>query len=356
MKHTIRTLKQAAILIMSLTLGAQAQTLPEALGAADNRTDVINAQLAYTDATIALSRTQADPLALRLEQTQAQQRATLSSAQLTQARYQAQVDITSAYTQLLEAQAQTNLAQQARDLSVQALDIARIRFDKGSATALDVQEAENSLEDAENTLMIASQGLALAKNNLESLIGMPVDAAQPVPEVLLSELPPLEQVLANLGNLPTLVQVKNGADLAQLGYELLDPSYASQSQIDNAQLQASQAQESAKEAQRGLEIQARSLYNNAQSARETLVIRQSALDNALEREALEKQRLDAGLIAEINFKQTQLATQQARIGALQARHAYLNALLTLQAGTMTPLDGLNGTPTPESSDDASSNE
>jgi hypothetical protein len=73
-----------------------------------------------------------------------------------------------------------------------------------------------------------------------------------------------------------------------------------------------------------------------------LSIRQDALNNALERQAVEKQRLDAGLIADIQFKQTQLATKQAELAALQARHAYLNALLALQAGTMTPLEGLYG--------------
>jgi outer membrane protein, heavy metal efflux system len=316
-------------------------TLPDAL-ATSNRSAVVTAQLALNDATVALSRTQADPLALRLEQTQAQQKVALSQAQLDEAKYKAIQDITSGYTQLLEAQAALNLSTFARDLSHQNLQITTIRRDKGSATELEVQEAQNALEDAENNLASAEQGVALAKTNLEGLIGMPVLTLAPIPDESLVPLPALETVLANLDKLPTLLQVNQGIELAQLGVDLLDPSYASKSQIDTAQLQLETAQTSSSEVRRGLELQARTLYNQASTASETLSIRQDALSNALEREGLEKQRLDAGLIADIQYKQTQLATKQAELAALQAKHAYLNALLALQAGTMTPLEGLYG--------------
>jgi outer membrane protein TolC len=317
-------------------------TLPEALATSHNRSAVVTAQLALNDATVALSRTQADPLALRLEQTQASQKVTLSQAQLDEANYKALQDITTGYTQLLEAQAALNLSTFARDLSNQNLQITQIRRDKGSATELEVQEAQNSLEDAENNLVTSEQGTALAQTNLEGLIGMPVMTLAPIPDNLLVPLPALETVLANLDKTPTLLQVNQGIELATLGVDLLDPSYASKSQIDTAKLQLDTAQSSSLEARRGLELQARTLFNTAKSATETLNIRQDALANAQGREGVEKQRLDAGLIADIQFKQTQLATKQADLAALQAKHAYLNALLALQAGTITPLEGLYG--------------
>ncbi len=316
-------------------------TLADVLATSNNRSAVVTAQLALNDATVALSRTQADPLALRLEQTQAQQKVALSQAQLDEARYKAIQDITSGYTQFLEAQAALNLSTSARDLSNQSLQIAQIRRDKGSATELEVQEAQNALEDAENNLLSAQQGAALAKTNLEGLIGMPVQTLAAISDDMLAPLPALETVLANIDKLPTLLQVNQGIELATLGVDLLDPSYASKSQIDTAKLQLDTAQASGAEARRGLELQARTLFNTANSASETLAIRQDALNNALERESVEKQRLDAGLIADIQFKQTQLTTRQAELAALQAKHAYLNALLALQAGTMTPLEGLN---------------
>ena len=317
-------------------------TLPQALATSNNRSAVVNGQLALNDATSVLSRTQADPLALRLQNVQAEQKVALSQVQLDQAKYQAIADISSGYTQLLEAQAARDLSAFGRDLSNQSLQIAQIRRDKGSATELEVQEAQNALEDAENSLLSMEQTVALARTNLEGLIVMPAPALEPIPDNLLVPLPTIETVLANLDRLPTLLQVNQGIELATLGVDLLDPSYASQQQIDNAKLQLGQAQTQGGEARRGLELQARSLYNTTKTASETLSIRQDALNNALEREGVERQRLDAGLIADIQFKQTQLATKQAELAALQAKHAYLTALLALQAGTMTPLEGLYG--------------
>ncbi len=317
-------------------------TLPQALTTSNNRSAVLNGQLALNDATSVLSRTQADPLALRLQNVQAEQKVALSQVQLDQAKYQAIADISSGYTQLLEAQAARDLSSFGRDLSNQSLQIAQIRRDKGSATDLEVQEAQNALEDAENSLLSMEQTVALARTNLEGLVVMPAPALEPIPDNLLVPLPTVETVLANLDRLPTLLQVNQGIELATLGVDLLDPSYASQQQIDNAKLQLGQAQTQGGEARRGLELQARGLYNTAKTASETLSIRQDALNNALERESVERQRLDAGLIADIQFKQTQLTTKQAEVAALQAKHAYLNALLALQAGTMTPLEGLYG--------------
>jgi outer membrane protein, heavy metal efflux system len=315
-------------------------TLADALATSNNRSSVITSQLALNDATVALSRTQADPLALRLEQTQANQKVALLQAQLDEAKYKAVQDISSGYTQYLEAQAALELSTFARDLSSQNLQITTIRRDKGSATELEVQEAQNALEDAENNLLSTQQGANLAKTNLEGLIGMTVTTLASIPDESLSPLPGLETVLQNLDKTPTLMQVAQGTELAQLGVDLLDPSYASTSQIDTAKLQLDTAQTSSSEARRGLELQARTLFNTANSASETLAIRQDALGNAQEREAVEKQRLDAGLIADVQFKQSQLATKQAALAALQAKHAYLNALLALQAGTMTKVEGL----------------
>ena len=316
---------------------AQSLTLAEALAAADSRTDVINARLAQEDAQVALERTLIDPLALRLERTQAEQRSSLTRAELTQARYQAQADISAAYTQLIEAQARLELAALARTIAQQTLGITDIRFSKGSATELDVQEAQNSLEDADTNLRTAQQGAALARSSLASLVPQAFGEALPLAPQSLTELPPLDEVRTALTTLPTLLQVEQGAQLAAINLDLLDPSYASQSQLEAAQLQAEQGSESLRETRRALGIQAQSLYNAATSAAETLQIRRDALANAQEREALEQRRLEAGLIADIAYKQAQLTTQQAEIAALEAEHGYLNALLELQAGTMIPV-------------------
>ena len=333
-------------LILSLLLllpSAHALTLAEALDRADERLGVVNALLELDDGRRALERTRADPLALRLEHAQAEQRLVLAEAQLEQARYQAYAEITQGYTQLLEAQRQLDLAEAARGLSAQALDIARIRFERGSATALDVQDAETNLNDAASNVDAAAQGVALARSNLQGLTGLEIDEAT---EVAFDfdgfELPLFDQVEAHLARHPTLLQAAQGLELARLGRDLLDPAYAAATQIEAAELQITQAEAGVHESNRGVNLQARSLHNAADNARRSLTIARESFATTLAREAIERQRLEAGLIAEITFRQTQLGSQQAALSVLQAEHAYLRALLDLQSGTLTPIQGLYG--------------
>jgi outer membrane protein TolC len=333
-------------LMLSLLLllpTAAAQTLADALAQADGRLVVVNALLELDDSRRALERTRADPLALRFEQTQAQQRVLLAEAQLEQTRFQAYVEITQGYTQLLQAQRQLELAEAARVLSAQALDIARIRLERGSATALDLQDAETSLNDAINNVGAATQGVALARSNLQGLTGLTFD--EPAAVAFDFEgyaLPPLEQITTQLERHPTVLQATQGLELARLGRELLDPSYAAANQIEAAELQISQAEGGVREARRGLDLQARSLHNAAVNARQSLAIARESLTNSLGREQIERQRLEAGLIADIAFRQTQLATRRSELALLQAEHSYLKALLDLQAGAFVAIEGLHG--------------
>ncbi len=336
-------MKYLLMLITTLLFGSvQALSLPEALSQAAQRPAVINSRLELSDARSALERTQADPLALRFENLQAEQRLVLAEASLDQARYQAFNEIAEAYTQVLSAKAQLELADMAKSLSEQALEIARIRFEKGSATDLDVEDAQNNLADAEKNLAAASEGLQLARSNLAGLIGQEFEEIEPLDAKLLIELPPLADILPGLAQYPELLKAQQGLELASLGLELLDPSYAPQAQIDSAKLQVSQTQEFSREARRGLQLQTKSLYNQAQTAAKTWLIRQDALRNANARLEIERQRLASGLIAEISYRQAELNNKQAELEALEAQHAYLLALLKLQAGSMTALEGLDG--------------
>lgn len=353
-------------------------TLSRALARAEQRSAVVGAQLALGDAERALQRSEADPLALRLERLQARQALELAEAQLQEARYEAYVEIADAYGSWREARVQAELARFARELAAQALDIARIRRQRGSATELDVRNAETELREADNALAAAEQGVALARTNLASLSGLelppPESAANGAPDgtadgtadggpdtetasgaaagslypatafgeaLAARAAPDLARLLAALDDHPSLLQAQQGLELARVGRELLDPSFAPQAQIDAAELRLQQAAEGAQEARRGLELQARGLRDRALNARESYRVTLQALANAREREALERRRLEAGLIAEIAFKQSQLARKQAEVRALQAERALLRALLELQSGTLVPLEGLD---------------
>ena len=334
-----------SLLVILLSL-SHAQTAPltlqEALRSAVNRTEVVTAGLELADALAALSRTEGDPAALRPDLVGARLRVALAEAEHEAAYYRALGEIAGAYTGLLEAAQQVALAEGSVALAEQALTIAQIRAERGSATPLDVQDAQVGLESARNSLRAVQEGRALAANSLEGILGRTVDAdaLQPLPEGALVALPALEDALSAAQAHPDLLRVAQGLELAQMNVDLLDPSYASRSQIDAARTQLSAAEEGFEEAQRGFALAVRNRYLAAQNAAETYQTRLEGVANADARLGQERQRLDSGLIPEIAYNQAEFDNRRARLEALEARHDYLNALLELQAGTLLEIPGL----------------
>lgn len=336
MKKTILTL------LAGLAAFASALTFEEAVTAAPGRPDAISAQLTLLNAESTLLRTEADPLALRLDRLQARQAVELAEVELQQARVTAVADLANAYGGVLVAREQVALAEAGRELAQSGLDIAHIRLANGSATELDVRDAQVALDEATAAAATAASGLQLAVTNLEGMLGREVDpeTLSPIDETLLPPLPPLQSVLQTTLRVPQLLQVEHGLELATAGVEMLDPSYASAAQIEEARTQLETTSQLAGEARRGLLLQARNLHLMAENALAQLQVEQEAYANAAERHEFERQRLDSGLISELAFRQAGLQLQQAEITLLQAQTDAMVALLELSAGTLVPLDGL----------------
>ncbi len=326
------------VALLSVAFGL---TFEEAVSAAPGRPDAISAQLELLNAESTLLRTEADPLALRVDRLQAQQAVELAAVEEQQARVTAVQDLAGAYGGVLVAREQLELAETARELAETGVEIARIRLANGSATELDVRDAEVALDEASAGAATAGSGLRLAVSNLEGMIGREVDPAtlEPLTEDLLPQLPTLEAVLLASERVPQLLQVEHGLELAGAAVDMLDPSYASEAQIEQARTRLQTTEQLAAEARRGLQLQARNLHLMAQNARAQLQVEQEAYANALERHEFERQRLASGLISEIAFRQAGLQLQQAEISLLQAQTDAMVALLELSAGTLVTLDG-----------------
>ena len=326
-------------LLTLLAANAYALTLTQTLARTSTRSGVVTAQTELKDAQANLDRVKRDPLAVRADTLQAEQRLALAQASLERARYTAAGGLTSAYTGVLGANAQVELAQKSLDVSRRSLRVAKIRLENGSATRLDLDDAQASLDQAQNGLRAAMDAQALALNNFASVSGEEVAAGdlEAVPEGVLPELPPLDAALRSAERHPDLLSVKQQAALAQLGTDVLDPLYAAQAQIDTARSQRASAESALADAQRSFRLQVRNLYTQAQNARATLRLNLSALQNAQVRLRTQQQRLSGGLISQIEFDQAQLTTLQAELAAESARSDYLNALLALQTGSLVPL-------------------
>lgn len=337
-----RTLLGLAVsLTVALGSAAHALTLPEALDSVPTRSSVVNAEAELADARTNLNRVRRDPLAVRADTLGAEQRLALAESSLERTRYAAQRELTAAYTGVLQANAQVALAEQSLALSERALRVAAIRLENGSATQLDLQDAEASLNEAQNGLRAAREGQGIALSNLTGILGRPVaaDDLERLPEDFLTPLPPLETALRSAERHPDLLTVAQQAELAELGASVLDPLYAPQTQIDTAESQLAGARTGLAEAERGFRLQVRNLYAAAENAREALRLETAARANAAVRLRTQRQRFDGGLISQIEFDQARLADAQAELEAENARIAYLGALLELQAGSLVPLGG-----------------
>lgn len=313
--------------------------LDAVLDAREGRVAVVTASLDLAEAERTLARTDADPLALRLERTQARQGVELARAELQAARADTATELVGAWTRVRETMAQLELAEGARDLTERALGVAQLRFERGSATRLDVDEAATDLADADANVAAARAGLALARADLVGVVGRDatVDAA-PIDRARLDRPLPDEATLdAAIAGLPTFLRVAHGAELAAIGVELLDPSFAAQALIDQATTQLAQAEAGLSDVARGLGLQARALRNAVASAADRDQIAREALGQAEERLAIEERRLEAGLVAELAVAQVRLGVDQARLAVLQAEHGLLRAWLELEAGTLLDL-------------------
>ena len=316
-----------AAALLALGLGAaQAQviTLAGALEAAYLRPEVVNAEQERLDARRALERTGADPLALRLDRLQASQRVELAEARLHLARLEAAQEITDAYLQLLESEAQRRLAQDALALSEQALEITRIRVEVGSAPEIELSEAQTARKEAAGSLQAAAEAEALARDNLEGLLEREFEELAPAPPPQ-SALPRVNELKEALAGHPTLMEVRHGAAVAELAVELLDPSYAPRVEIEQAELQHEQALRMLGEVERGLRIQVQALHLQATQAMENREVAQDALRDAEARLDIERRRFDAGLSAEISLRRAELDAASARLEAMVAAHEVLRS-------------------------------
>ena len=335
------TLVVATASMLMLGTLAFALTLEEALESALARPAILTAQLELDEARVNLERREADPLALRPEVEAARQRFELAQASYERAYFQSVAEVGSAYANALSARQEAELASRRVSLNEQLVRAAEIRSANGTATALDLQEAQTALEGAQQAQSAAQEALNLSQRRLNGLLEGTVrlESLELIPDAALVDVPPLERVLNAAEGHPIVLEAQQALELAELNSDLLDPVFTPRSEIESAGAQLETAQETAREVARGYALEVRDLYSQAQTARTAYNVARDRLTNAQERLAAQQNRLEAGLISELELRQTEIAFNEAEFEALAARSAYLSALLALQAGSLTELTG-----------------
>jgi outer membrane protein len=302
-----------------------------------------NALLARESALTELKALEADPSTLVLPLTQARQALVLAEAQVGASRLSLLQSFLSAYTALLEAQANEGVLQANRALAERNLQIARARRQAGNATELDVAKAETALRSAEIALKNAeAQGPALLKA-LEAALGSslprePQLAPLPQPKALGVDLAALREGLEE--RLPSLVQARQALELAELQVRLSDNDYTprltlekAKASRDNAQKALENARAQALSALEAAYAQAQAAWGQVLTARENLANQERTLEVA-------RKAFQAGTISRVELEQEEVNLAQARYNLLVAQNAYWKALAALSVAAGQDLTGL----------------
>ena len=308
------------------------------LGLKQNQS-IIDAQRNLDDAKQSLIEAEADPTTLILALTQAQNNLLYNQVQFNYVKLQVTQTVRSNYLSVLEAQNQLTLAKKQLEIANENLKATKVKRSLGNATDADVTQAENNVASAQNSVTLAESNLKPATDKLLLSMGM-----EPSAQVILAE-PTFKEVkidIENLkkqaqNNLPTVIQARNGYNLAKLQYDLANNEYTPQSQIRSAQLSLASAQDSLKQVIDNLDTTIDSAYNNVVNTLNQIKVQEKNLDIARKNLDTDTARLKVGTISKLQLMSTESSLISAENNYKSAVYNYLKALDSLSLAVGVPV-------------------
>lgn len=235
-----------ALLLCTAFLSAQAQAAAPALitlsaavaSALSAGSTVRDAQAGVTSAVNTLKAVLADPSTLASGLLSAQQAATLAQSQLAQARLIATQNAVNAYMALYQTQEQTELGALQIQVDTRSLQVAQVRLSTRNGTALDVQNALNTLNTSRQNLQGTQAQLVVNSQKLANVIGESGSYLASTPP----NAPAVKANTALSSGYPALLKDRQAVDAAALGVKLADNEFTARVTLDQARTSLSSAQ------------------------------------------------------------------------------------------------------------------
>jgi outer membrane protein, heavy metal efflux system len=312
-----------------------ALTLEQALELAPSaNATVISGKTDLSAAERDLQRVSSDPLALRLEKLQAEQKVASEQEGLNQALLSSRLDVSEKFFAALEADQTLANAQKQLEIANATLQAQQIRFEAGAITQIDLSKAQNDAVNAERTVRDAQNSRNLAYSQLSNVIGQSVTVLAPY-EAQAPELSSLEdtQLAATTEN-TQLKALQRGVDLARVQLEITDNAFSSRSQIDSAKDTLANAELNASDYSSTLGLTIESTYNTVLAAQASYQNALEAYQTSADDLAAQQTRLDAGSISPIAFQQSELSHAQTVAALDKAKHQLLLAHIRLEQGVI----------------------
>lgn len=301
------------------------------------------AQTNLANARLQLQAVMADPSALVLQRTQAQQAEQQSAVTVAATRLQVLQSVVGAYLALYEAHQNVTLARAQADLAQRELAVAQAKYSDGNATSLDVSRARTALQSAQQTLANAQSKVPMASSQLATLLGVTdlgvVEVAAP------PDLPALTATLAVLqggllGRLPTVVQAQQAVDLFTLQVKLYDNDYTPRMTLETAKTSLANARRSLLTATQNAATSLANAFQAAHDADARIAIASQNLANSRQVLQQDQAAFQGGTVSALQVQTDQVAVTSAQFSALQAVDAYRNAVVTLSVSAGRDLTGL----------------
>lgn len=293
-----------------------------------NSASLATANTDYASTSRDLSRTQADPLALRIPIMQAEQALQRAASSLEASKLSARNTAATAFASAKEKDTSLRLAQMNLAISQTTLDATNIRLQAGAATKLELEKAQNGLASANNQLVDAQQARNLAYDNLRSLLGISGNFVLS-DDVAINELPTIEDVLARLSQNSQIINSQHSLSLAEAQLAAIDNAFSARKDIESARDRVNNARTSLTETRRSLEINIKQSHNAVLAAQGRLQTAQASLGTAQSDYNAQSLRYNSGSISPLQLAQSELALANSHAQVEMARHALANSLRQL---------------------------
>jgi outer membrane protein len=307
--------------------------------------DVATSKATLTNAQADLKAKESDPSTLVVQLTQAKQTAELNGAQYALKKIEVAQSVTTAFTNLYEAQENLKVLEAQLTLDNRSLEITKTKLSAKNGTQLDVNKAENTLASSRQSLTDTKANMPILSNRLEALLGGTVSGNLNVgmPPAFKERKLDLKTLEAGLDKrLPSVLQAAQNVALNQLNVSLYDNDYTAPNTLRDSKTNLENARRSFETAKSNAVTSLRDTHRSVQNSLERVKIAQQDLGNAEEDLSQAQTKFKSGTISKYQLQQTEVSTLRSRYSLIQANDNYLKALFSLSSASGSDVTDLLG--------------
>ncbi|BAS28714.1 TolC family protein [Limnochorda pilosa] len=236
------------------------------------------------------------------------------------------LSVEEAYYDLIRSRQQVELSRGNLEQARRQLESAQTRYDAGALAELDLKQTRQQVDQAEAQLETDRRSLEQAQQELNRLLGRPLDAPLEPAEAELTFTPSeldLRAALASaLEQRLEVIRAQDQVETARLNLELSRNPYTPRLDQERRQVELQQAQDGLEQARLQVELEVRKAFQTVEGAAAQVPLREQAAALAQEQLRIARLRFEAGTITSLDVTDAQQTAFEAQVAALNAVFDY----------------------------------